>query len=485
MIPPIRQLQCLSRELQELRQSSLSLSGVYIRIHSDGVPHIERLSFVYRYIIIPLCRLLRLAYSDGYRHQACVKKILDLFIQSRRERSSGYEQFRTELLPLFDWIGEYGSRENFLDRWERWWYGGTEILKDSQFWDVGRKLRPLTKSFFVKACGELRKNRRAFSLNESFVETFRSEVFQHYGDFSRNYSSGKRRHLICKSAGIKISVNPTLLGPELYLRKFVRRGGCKKVFKKLTFIKDKWNLEAYLKPLRVESFSIQRELYAGALLKDAPHVVPVTRVFGKRNSEKTKGLSSPFYSRGNLGDFLQKHPSLTIPARLRLAIQSMKGLAAVHALDLCHLDVKSDNYLVDQKEGEFWIGLSDFGLARKSGAPMLSAGTLPYMAPELLAIENQNTQVSASPSMDIYSAGMMLYEIMNVGKAVPAISERDAFVKFLAEQAKNISSQSGQRTRTLLASANKIIYDMIRPRSWFQRGRPSSQEVLRRLIALR
>ncbi|WP_253910519.1 bifunctional serine/threonine-protein kinase/formylglycine-generating enzyme family protein, partial [Pyxidicoccus fallax] len=94
---------------------------------------------------------------------------------------------------------------------------------------------------------------------------------------------------------------------------------------------------------------------------------------------------------------------------LSLGVGLARGLAAAHRQGVLHRDLKPANALVT-KGGE--VKLLDFGLAERfetgadpaSGSRLL-AGTLPYMAPELLA------GAPATPRGDIYALGLILHEL--------------------------------------------------------------------------
>ncbi len=99
-----------------------------------------------------------------------------------------------------------------------------------------------------------------------------------------------------------------------------------------------------------------------------------------------------------------------------LAGQLLRGLEHAHALGLVHRDLKPDNVLVDKRNDRDHARIIDFGIAISSAADSDSIerltaegvviGTPEYMSPE------QSQGLPVDERSDLYSLGMMLYEML-------------------------------------------------------------------------
>ena len=125
------------------------------------------------------------------------------------------------------------------------------------------------------------------------------------------------------------------------------------------------------------------------------------------------------------GDLLQKQGRLSERELKVLARQLMLGLQAVHQLGYIHRDIKPDNLLCTA-DGR--LRIADFGwCCLQRDSPTSLAGTLLYMAPEVLSNAPQTVQA------DLWSAGATLYQMMtgktllqtNVEPGITKLSERD------------------------------------------------------------
>jgi len=95
-----------------------------------------------------------------------------------------------------------------------------------------------------------------------------------------------------------------------------------------------------------------------------------------------------------------------------IALDLCEALAHAHERGVVHRDIKPQNVVVSEdRANPQRAKLLDFGIARLSGAPTLTAtgevvGTLAYMSPE------QAEGAPAGPASDVYSLALTLYECL-------------------------------------------------------------------------
>jgi serine/threonine-protein kinase len=91
-----------------------------------------------------------------------------------------------------------------------------------------------------------------------------------------------------------------------------------------------------------------------------------------------------------------------------LMLQVCQALRVTHRkLNLVHRDIKPDNILIRKEDNLVKVG--DFGIARILATAQRTssvAGTVPYMAPEVLECDGYDLQV------DVYSVGVVFYEAL-------------------------------------------------------------------------
>lgn len=131
---------------------------------------------------------------------------------------------------------------------------------------------------------------------------------------------------------------------------------------------------------------------------------------------------------GSLQQALQEEPFALEPAALLLD-QVASGLAAAHGQGVIHCDLKPSNVLLDEEANAY---LADFSIARilrkaESDPPKetIVAGSLDYISPEQAGGE------LLTPQTDIYSLGVLLYEILTGQHPFPEMTPVQRLYKHL------------------------------------------------------
>ena len=120
-----------------------------------------------------------------------------------------------------------------------------------------------------------------------------------------------------------------------------------------------------------------------------------------------------------LAQLMRKEGRLDKMRALRIASQVAAGLSYAHAKQVIHRDIKPANIMIDAQD---CARIMDFGIAATTGVTQSGAlamqGTPRYMAPERMG---NNV---ASHAGDIFSLGMVLYEMLT---GLPAVTGSSVF----------------------------------------------------------
>ncbi|HZS02448.1 MAG TPA: protein kinase [Chloroflexota bacterium] len=136
-----------------------------------------------------------------------------------------------------------------------------------------------------------------------------------------------------------------------------------------------------------------------------PHIVPV---YDYGEALGTYFLVMEYVAGGDLRARLRQGAPLAADRTARLSAEIAAALGAAHALDIVHRDVKPANVLLTEDDH---AKVTDFGIAKMLAVPQLTAtaailGTPHYLAPE------QATGGGVTPASDVYSLGVVLYEML-------------------------------------------------------------------------
>ncbi|WP_007516349.1 serine/threonine-protein kinase [Pseudofrankia saprophytica] len=143
---------------------------------------------------------------------------------------------------------------------------------------------------------------------------------------------------------------------------------------------------------------------------DSPDLV---RVLDLVNERDALAIVMELVEGTDLREYLRHEAPLPVDEAARIVIDVLWALDNVHSAGVVHRDVKPENVLLESRGNGPAVRLTDFGIARM--VDTLSRGRTPatgpigtplYMAPEL------GSGTPPTPAVDIYSAGIVLYELL-------------------------------------------------------------------------
>ncbi len=168
----------------------------------------------------------------------------------------------------------------------------------------------------------------------------------------------------------------------------------------------------------------EKELYQEAgimahLSQVTKEPYPTVQLFGLvvEKEKSMYALVMEYMSYGTLFELLQRWPKLPEDLMYQIALDIANGLDLLHRQSILHRDLRSHNVLLRIYAGRVRGTLSDFGLSTVKNSVRTTTtqrkenqGTLAWMAPELLKRGGKS-----SPASDIYSYGMLLWELVTHG----------------------------------------------------------------------
>jgi len=176
-----------------------------------------------------------------------------------------------------------------------------------------------------------------------------------------------------------------------------------------------------------------REARSAGMLQH-PNIITVHELF---EDGGTAYLVMELLEGASLSSLLRRKKELTLGERLSILDQIAAGLSEAHAHRIIHRDLKPSNVFV-LKNGV--VKVLDFGVAKMGEGELTKAGTVfgtvEYMAPE------QVRGASVNARADIFSLGVVAYEVLSGRNPFRAETLAASVFKILSDNPERLSSDS-------------------------------------------
>jgi serine/threonine-protein kinase len=298
---------------------------------------------------------------------------------------------------------------------------------------LGRDVYQQLREYFVRAGYELAPRRGLISPQPIYVLTAdlaarlaSSQTITPAGEAEA--ASGEEAALLTLSG-----VAPgTLMGRRFQVLSVLGTGGMGVVYKaRDRELDDLVALKVLRRDLWGDRVQLERMKSEIKLARKITHP-NVLRTFDFGELDKVAFISMEYVRGVTLRYMLDQAHRLPYSAGLRLGKQLCSGLGAAHAVGVIHRDIKPENLILEPTGN---AKLMDFGIARpvsrltpgQTQAGFV-VGTPQYLAPEQVQSGEIDTRA------DIYSAGVVLYEIFTGDVPFRAGTAMEVLVKHLQEE---------------------------------------------------
>ncbi|KAF3677684.1 putative serine/threonine-protein kinase [Capsicum annuum] len=182
--------------------------------------------------------------------------------------------------------------------------------------------------------------------------------------------------------------------------------------------------------------------------------------------------------------------SLSWNTRMKIAIETANALAYLHASDVIHRDVKTNNILLDNN---FCVKVADFGLSRLFPLDVTHVSTAPQGTPGYVDPEYYECYQLTDKS-DVYSFGVVLIEFISSLPAVDICRHRHEInlsnmaINKIQSNAlhelvdSNLGFDTDDKVRSMITAVAELAFQCLQNDGDM---RPSMQEVVEALLRIR
>ncbi|HWN09582.1 MAG TPA: protein kinase [Pyrinomonadaceae bacterium] len=273
---------------------------------------------------------------------------------------------------------------------------------------------------------------------------------------------------LCPSDGVALEkTSDTLLGKTLAgkyrIEARLSEGGMGTVYRGTHVLMDKTVAVKVLRPSLAADEKIvarfSREARAASRISH-PHALSVTD-FGEAE-DGVVFLVMEYLDGQTLKEIIREDGPMALPRAVEILRQVGGALDAAHTEGVVHRDLKSDNIMLLSSSGTDYAKVLDFGIAKIKEAdgaydpgltaPDLVIGTPQYMSPE---------QCSQSPDIDarsdIYSLGVILYELLVGHVPFTGDSPTSIMLKHLQEPAPSVLDERDDLPSAVSSVINRAL----------------------------
>lgn len=220
----------------------------------------------------------------------------------------------------------------------------------------------------------------------------------------------------------------------------------------------------------------------------------IISLYGTYEDDENIYLALEYCDGGDFGDKLKEQGVRFEESEVAIWMwQVLSAVAMIHSMNICHRDIKPDNFMV----AEDGLKLSDFGLAielPRSGTFTNKCGTRAYMAPEVHNLPKKSRGYGLP--VDVWAAGVIMYMLLAggqhpfcddngldvsrllQGKLIFSDSEGSGLLSFIGHWSRRFSEKAQQLCRQLVNpnATRRITALTALQNSWFltQRGVPAN-----------
>ncbi len=165
-----------------------------------------------------------------------------------------------------------------------------------------------------------------------------------------------------------------------------------------------------------------------------PYIVPVYD-YGEENEQPY--IVMRYMSGGTLGDRLTGQP-MPLPEAIAILNRLADALDEAHHQNIVHRDLKPGNVMFDARGHAF---LSDFGIAKMMQASVALTGSLVVGTPAYMSPEQAVGDKDIDSRSDIYSLGIILYEMLTGRHPYQADTPVRMLLKHITEPVPQLSEE--------------------------------------------